>query len=61
MTITINPQARLVFIWRAGRERTEHVLSRQGANRVVAYLFSECDLIRAWDGLEYIFRVEVQP
>lgn len=58
MTVTINPAPRLVFVWRPGQERTEHQLSRRGINRLVTYLFTECTLIRAWNGLEYVFEVE---
>ena len=61
MTVTINPLACLVFVWWPAQGRTEHQLSRQGINRLTAYLFTECTLIRAWPGREYVFHLEVTP
>jgi hypothetical protein len=40
---------------------TAHHLSRAGCNRLLAWLFSNAELLRGWqDSGEYVFRVEAQ-
>lgn len=59
MTVTVNPTLRLVLTWPPGLPYTTHYLSRRGIDRLLIFLFDEAQLVRAWNGLEYVFRVEV--
>ena len=56
MTITITVPAKTLYV--AG---SAHHLTRAGCNRLLAWLFSNATLIRAWHYGEYVFSVEVQP
>lgn len=57
MVVTISVPVRTVFV-----QGEAHHLSRAGCNRLLAWLFSNAELVRGWSGLgEYVFRVEVRP
>lgn len=59
MTVTVNPTLRLLLTWPPGQPYTSRYLSQRGIDRLLFYLFSEAQLVRAWPGVEYVFRVEV--
>jgi hypothetical protein len=56
MIVTISAKQRIAFM--AGNA---HHLSRAGCNRLLAWLFSNAELVRGWSDVgEYVFRIEVQ-
>lgn len=54
MTITISVPVRTLYMQGAA-----HHLTRAGCNRLLAWLFSNAELVRGWDYGEYVFNVEV--